>query len=66
MIAKQPTWMLTHYLQICTLAYNSFPSPALNGLSPFLLTYSRPPNVLLEIKTNSQEDTSGSFKDYYE
>ena len=38
MITKQLTGkglMWTHYLQACTYAYNSFASPALNGLSPF-------------------------------
>ena len=58
--------MWNHYLQTCTYAYNSFASPGLNGLSPFQLTYSRPQKVLLEIETNPQEGTSGSFNEYYE
>ena len=53
--------MWTHNLQTCTYACNSFESPALNRLSPFQLTYGRPPNVLLE--TNPQGGTSGLFKE---
>ena len=68
MIIKQLTdkgWMWTKYLQTCTYAYNSFASPVLHGLSPFQLTYCRPPNVLLQIETNLLEGTVGSFKEYY-
>ena len=56
----------THYLQMFTSAYNHFASPALNGLSPFQLTYGRHPNILLEIKTNPQEGTSVTFKEHYD
>ena len=69
MIARQLTGtsqMWTHYLQACSYAYNSFSSPALRGLHPFQLTHSRPQKVLLEIETNQQEGTSGSFKECYE
>ena len=50
MIGKQLTGtgqMWTHYLQTCTYAYNSFASPALNGLNPFQLTFGRPQKVSL-------------------
>ena len=69
MIAKQHIWtvlMWTHYFQTCTYAYNSFVSPVLNGLSSFQVAYDRPPKVLLQIETNPQEGTSGSFKEYNE
>ena len=62
MIVKQLTGtgqMLTHYLQTCQYAYNSFASQTLNDLSPFPLMFGRPPKVLSEI--NPQEGTSGSF-----
>ena len=65
MIAKQLTGtglIWTHYLQTCIYAYNG-PSPALNGLSPFQLNYSRPPQVLLQIETIPQGGIVRSFKD---
>ena len=55
----------THHLQTCTYAYNSFASLSLNWLSPFQLYYGRLQKALLETETNSQEGTSGSFKEYY-
>ena len=53
MIVEQVTGkeqLCIHYLQISTYAYNSFASPALNGLSLFQLTYGSPPKVLSEEK----------------
>ena len=35
----------THYLQTCTHAYNSFATSALNGLSPFQITFGKPLKV---------------------
>ena len=53
-------------LPTCTYAYNRFASTALNCSNPFQLTFGRPPNVLLEIETNTQEGTTGSCKEYCE
>ena len=57
--------MWTHYLQTWTYANNSFVILALNGLNPFQLTYGKLQKVLLEIETNPEEGTSGSFKEHY-
>ena len=47
--------MLTHYLQTCTYAYNSFAGPAVSGLRQFQIIYDRPLKVLLETETNPQK-----------
>ena len=56
---KTSYWYRTNVDTLFTSA-----NPGINVLSTFQLTYSRPPKVLLEIKTNPQEVTSRSFKQY--
>ena len=38
----------------------------MNGIHTLKLCFGRPPEDFLEKETNSQEGTSGSFKEYYE
>ena len=56
--------MLTKYLSLATLAYNTFNSPNLGNYSPYELTFGRKPKLLLNIETNPDIKVSRNFKEY--
>ena len=58
--------MWTKYLSLATFAYNTFNSPNLGNYSPFELTFSRKPKILLNNETNPDIRVSTNFKEYYE
>ena len=57
--------MWTKYLSLATFAYNTFNIPNLGNYSPFELTFSRKPKVLLNTETNPDIKISTNFKEYY-
>ena len=58
--------MWTKYLPLATFVYNTFNSPNLGNYSPFELTFSRKPKLLLNTETNPDIRVSTNFKEYYE
>ena len=47
-------------------AYNTFNSPNLGNYSPYELTFSRKPKLLLNIDTNPDVKVSRNVREYYE
>ena len=58
-----PNW--SEYLDFTMLAYNSYNTPNLDGLSPFELVFGRKPNVLPLTEAMPNAPVTGSFRDYY-
>ena len=58
--------MWTKYLSLATFAYNTFNSPNLGNYSPYELTFSRKPNLLLNTETNPDVKISRNFKEHYD
>ena len=58
--------MWTKYLSLATFAYNTFNSPNLGNYSPYELTFSRKPKLLLNTETNPDIKVSKNFKEYYD
>ena len=57
--------MWPKYLSLTTFAY-MFNTPHLGNYSPYELTFSRKPNLLMDLETNPDIKVSKSFKEYYE
>ena len=58
--------MWTKYLSLAMFAYNTFNSLNLGNYSPYELTFSRKPKLLLNVDSNSSIKVSRNFKEYYE
>ena len=58
--------MWTKYLSLAMFAYNTFNSPNLGNYSPYKLTSSRKPKLLLNVETNPDIKVSRNFRQYYE
>ena len=58
--------MWTKHLSLATFAYNTFNSPNLGNYSPYELTFSRKPKLLLNTETNPDIKVSKNFKEYYD
>ena len=54
-----PNW--SKYLDFAMLAYNSYNTPNLDGLSPFELVFGRKPNVLPLTEVMPNAPVTGSF-----
>ena len=58
--------MWTKYLSLAKFACNTFNSPNLGNYSPYELTFSRKPKLLLNVDTNPDIKVSRNFREYYE
>ena len=58
--------MWTKYLSFATFAYNTFNSPNLGNYSPFELTFSRKPKLILNTEMKPDIRVSTNFKEYHE
>ena len=58
--------MWPKYLSLSTFAYNTFNSLNLGNYSPYELTFSRKPKVLINLESNPDIKGSRTFKEYYE
>ena len=58
-----PRW--SEFLNFAMLAYNSYASPNLDGLSPFEFVFGRKPNILPLQEAMPDAPVSGTFKEYY-
>ena len=58
--------MWTKYLSLVTFAYNTFNSSNVGNCSPYRLTFSRKPKLLLNTESNPDIKVSRNFKEYYE
>ena len=58
--------MWPKYLSLATFVYNMFNTPNLGYYSPYVLTFGRKPNVLMNLESNPDIKVSRSFKEYYE
>ena len=58
--------MWTKYLSLATFAYNTFNTLNFKNYSPYELTFSRKPKVLLSLESNPDIKVSKTFKGYYE
>ena len=51
---------------IVTFAYNTFNIPDLGNYSPYELTFSRKPILLIDVESNPDIKISRNFREYYE
>ena len=58
--------MWPKYLSLATFVYNTFNTPSLGNYSPYELTFSRKPILLIDVESNLDIKVSRSFKVYYE
>ena len=58
--------MWTKYLSLATFAYNTFNTPNLGNYSPYELTFSRKPKIMLNIESNPDIKGAKTFKEYCE
>ena len=58
--------MWTKYLSLAMFACNTFNSPNLGNYSPYELTFSRKPKLLLNIETNPHIKVTRHFREHYE
>ena len=56
----------TKYVSLAMFAYNTFNSPNLGNYSPYELTFSRKPKLLLNVGTNPDIIVSRNFREYYD
>ena len=57
--------MWLKYLLLATIAHNTFNSPNLTNYSPYELTFSQKPKLLIDIETDPDIKVSGNFTEYY-
>ena len=55
----------SEFLDFAMLAYNSYASPNLDGLSPFELVFGRKPNILPLQEAMPDALVTGTFREYY-
>ena len=53
------------YLPLATFAYNTFNSPNLANHSPYKLVFKRKPKLLLDLETDPDIKTAGTYREYY-
>ena len=58
--------MWKKYMSLATFAYTTFNTPNLGNYSPYELTFSRKPELLLNVESNPDIKVSRSFNEYYE
>ena len=58
--------MWTKYLSLAMFAYNKFNTLNLGNYSPYELTFSRKPKLLLNVESNPDIKVSRNFREYYE
>ena len=58
--------MWPKYLSLATFGYNTFNTPNLCNYSPYELTFSRKPKLLIDVESNPDIKISRNFREYYE
>ena len=58
--------MWPKYLQLATIAYNTFNTPNLGNYSPYELVFGRKPKSFLNLESIPDIKISGTFNEYYE
>ena len=58
--------MWPDYLQLATLAHNTYNSPNLSNYSPYELVFGKKPKLLLHLETDPDIKVSATYKEYYE
>ena len=57
--------MWPKYLSLASFAYNTFNIPNLGNYSPYELTFSRKPKLLVDVESNLDIKVSRNFEEYY-